>query len=117
LEVYESCVSNESCYQLWFLSATLDFDDAGYRDHASLGSCSSWQEIFLVGGVWYGSPQSLSVRNSVKTMVKATMVGEGVSGVRSSIRGICAAILSVVTLRFVVTLHMIVVLGGKSCSE
>ena len=40
-------------------------------------------------------PQSLSVMNSVKTKVEEVMVGEGVPDFRGLIRGICAAILSV----------------------
>jgi len=37
--------------------------------------------------------------NNVKTMLEATNVGEGVSYVKSSIRGICAAIFHIVMLR------------------
>jgi len=36
------------------LSTTLNFGNAGYRDRVPFGLCSFRQEIFLVGGVWYG---------------------------------------------------------------
>ena len=74
------------------------------------------KNYFLVG---YGMvvPQFLSVMNNVKTKVEVAMVGEGVPYVRGLIRGICAAISSVVTFLIHYDASYDRCFWRKSCSD